>query len=244
MHPSIEMNLYISWSKTLGYFVADELVRAISRVFDTGVTAYFSALSIERGVDWFAENQRKLLSADRAFILVSRKSLASPWLLYEAGVLLGRLRRSKCEVVLLDLKAGELEGSPFAHFQCTDCRTADFLGLFSRIEKALGSSATRTFESPEMVAADTRTQILLLSMAEQSLVRYESALREALNSNADPYLYDACAALVAAKVNEENIHGWMQNESVKLPAYANHLVTLMAKSPVSSLEDRDLDAEG
>lgn len=226
------MKLYISWSRTLGYFAAKEMVYAISRVFNETVAPYFSALSLERGKDWFFTNQQALHGADHAIILVSRRGMTSPWLLYEAGTLLNQAQ-TKCDVLLLDLIIQDLSGNPLSHFHCIDCHSSQFEDLFSRIADSRKSEANLIYEPVGSVVSSTRSRLLLLSRAEQLIVDYLEPTTAAQRKALDPNIYNACSALLEAGISEEEISAWLQIDGIPLAEYSNHLFNLRSPPDAS-----------
>jgi hypothetical protein len=220
------MKVYISWSKTLSYFVANQLVTTFAGLFPGAVDVYFSAVSNDKGKDWFLTNQDQLLSASRALILASRSNLSSPWLLYEAGALLNHAR-TQCEILLIDVATGELSKHPFGHFQCTECTSADFEKTFTEISEAI--SLVEHASSFHDAVQDARTNITLLARAEQQLECYRRAARRKSRAEADGYMYNACLAMTEASMKPANIQQWFDMEGISPVFYAKHLVSLQCE---------------
>jgi hypothetical protein len=146
-------------------------------------------------------------------------------LFYESGILLNQAN-TKSQILLLDIKLTELIGTPLAEFQCTECAREEFAVIFERA----GQSLSTSYQSSSQVAAgaidDTRTRVLLLCRAAQSLFEYRKSLVSDSRMNSDSYIYNTCSAFIEAKMSEANIHQWFEAEGIPLIVYAKHLVDL------------------
>lgn len=94
---------------------------------------------IEYGVEWFPEIMKKLSEASDIVCLLTKTSVARPWILYEAGVAKGKLSSTVLGVAL-GIPLQKANNGPFAQFQnCADDEaslTKLVLQLVSRIPNA------------------------------------------------------------------------------------------------------------
>jgi hypothetical protein len=75
---------------------------------------------IEYGVEWFPEIMKKLDDASDIVCLLTQTSVDRPWILYEAGVAMGKLN-TKVLGVALGIPLSKASSGPFAQFQnCPD----------------------------------------------------------------------------------------------------------------------------
>lgn len=112
---------------------------------------FISSDDILVGQRWSGVLERELAASDFGILCVSKQSLASPWLLFEAGVLSGRYGSSKRVVpYLIDLPVGDLP-APLGLFNAT---AADEAGTF-RLIHSLNTTPEGTFLVPEPILKDT-----------------------------------------------------------------------------------------
>ena|SRR6185436_7422424 len=219
------MQIYISWSKTLSKLVAEEMESLLVGFFEDRVKP-FSSLTIDSGADWFYKNQNHLHSADLGLILVSRRGLDSPWLLYEGGALLNRLPEDYCQIILLDVKATDLKDFPFYHLQCTDflSRRVDIFQWIA--SKLTGAGSNFLFPSQrDDVLNAACTRISRLCRAEHAFISIlETGEREASRKKA--LIKNACAALVESGLTDERVIEWLKKEEIPEAAYAPCLAEL------------------
>ena len=75
---------------------------------------------IEYGTEWYNELMKNLQSASDVVCLLTQRSLERPWILYEAGVAMGKLSRPVLGVAL-GIPLTRASTGPFAQFQnCSD----------------------------------------------------------------------------------------------------------------------------
>lgn len=75
---------------------------------------------IEYGTEWYKELMKNLQSASEVVCLLTQRSLERPWILYEAGVAIGRLETPVLGIAI-GIPLSRASTGPFAQFQnCAD----------------------------------------------------------------------------------------------------------------------------
>jgi hypothetical protein len=78
------------------------------------------AQGIEYGTEWYKELMKNLQSASEVVCLLTQRSLERPWILYEAGVAIGKLETPVLGIAL-GVPLSRASTGPFAQFQnCAD----------------------------------------------------------------------------------------------------------------------------
>jgi hypothetical protein len=114
--------------------VAAEMKRFLNFTLPN-VLVWFSAQDISAGARWSLQITSELTAADFGVILITRESLTSEWLTFEAGTLAKSVDESKLCPYLIDIDMTELRG-PLAQFQAklSDARgTRDLLESVNRL---------------------------------------------------------------------------------------------------------------
>jgi hypothetical protein len=134
------MNVFLSWSgdksKALAKALHDYLPVIIQQV-----KPWFSPEDIEKGSRWLSDLTQQLQNDGVAIICISRESLQSQWMLFEAGALSKAMDSSWVCPVLLDVTPTDLTG-PLAQFQSTRISKDDIRRLLGTLNKRLQSTLT------------------------------------------------------------------------------------------------------
>jgi hypothetical protein len=135
------MHLFLSWSGGRSHRLALNLKDWLECHFsNAGITAFVSS-DIEKGSAWFPVVAGQLQGADAGVVCLTRQSLGSEWLLFEAGALVtavaSRHGEGRIFTYLLDLSAGDLRG-PLAAYQSTVATREDTLRFVNGLLTLLG----------------------------------------------------------------------------------------------------------
>lgn len=113
------MHLFLSWSGEIARSAAKGFYEWARRVFpEQNVRIYFSEKSNEPGSLWRQVLKSALKDASVGVFFLTQESIASPWVLFEAGAI-STLPQSRIFMILLDLSSQELArmSSPFGEYQ-------------------------------------------------------------------------------------------------------------------------------
>jgi TIR domain len=111
------MRVFISWSGEL----SKQLAGAIRDWLPTTlqyVKPYFTPADIEKGAKWDQEISKELEDASICIIVLTRESLNSKWIMFEAGAISKSPGKSRLCTVLFGLEPTDVEG-PLNRFQAT-----------------------------------------------------------------------------------------------------------------------------
>lgn len=91
---------------------------------------------IEYGDDWYKRLMLHLDSASDVVCLFTERSLARPWILYEAGVAKGKLNKPVLGIAL-GVPLGKVGVGPFYQFQNCDDDEDSLIGLVTQLSKRI-----------------------------------------------------------------------------------------------------------
>jgi hypothetical protein len=126
--------VFISWSGELSHRVAQDLRAWIQHVLPE-VEAWLSE-DIAKGTRWLNSLSNELAKAKFGVLVLTRKNIKAPWIIFEAGALFKGLSYSSVCPLLVDIKPKELHdlAHPLAHFQCAELQSKqDMLNLIKSI---------------------------------------------------------------------------------------------------------------
>lgn len=113
------MKIFLCWSQERGRRLAgalkEWLAGAIPGVGDDDV---FFSPEIAKGREWFGEVRARLAEVDAAVICLTPESVRSPWMHFEAGVVLGQVGAEMVFPYLLNVRPEDLQ-PPLGAFQAT-----------------------------------------------------------------------------------------------------------------------------
>ena len=130
------MRVFISWSGPKGKAIAEHLSDWLPHVLQS-VEPYFTPSDVEKGARWLSDISNELSEAKIGILCVTRESVNSPWLLFEAGALSKELDDTYVCPVVFELKPTDLAG-PMAQFQATEFEKDDFRRLIAVFNDRLG----------------------------------------------------------------------------------------------------------
>ncbi|MEQ1845416.1 MAG: toll/interleukin-1 receptor domain-containing protein [Nitrospira sp.] len=131
------MKVFISWSGDAGKAAARAIGQSVSDVF-TGVEPWISAVNIQAGEQWFAELMKALEDSRFAIACVTKRSLNSPWIMFESGALSAKLGSPKLVPLMLDCVVKDLV-DPLARFNGVLFDKDSVRRLFASINASVGA---------------------------------------------------------------------------------------------------------
>lgn len=135
------MKVFISWSGDTGKAAARAIGQSISDVF-TCVEPWISAVDIQAGQQWFTELMTALEDSQFAIVCVTKRSLSSPWIMFESGALSAKFGSPKLVPLMLDCVAKDLV-DPLARFNGVLFDEDSMHGLFASINESVGAPLAR-----------------------------------------------------------------------------------------------------
>ena len=140
------MRIFISWSGDLGQRVARQLREWLPNVIQAA-DPYLSATDIKKGSEWFADISKGLRESDFGVVCLTRESLDSNWIHFEAGAIANKFDMDRTACFLVDVEASDVK-PPLGQFQHTLANREDVLGLVETLnaivaEKPLSAEQLR-----------------------------------------------------------------------------------------------------
>lgn len=133
--------VFVSWSGPSSEGAAKALKKAIEAVFN-GVEAWVSSEDIKLGEEWFGKLTGALAESRFAIVCLTRRNLASGWVMFETGAVAGTFRdKAKVVPVLLEGDTNDLV-DPLKRFNGTAFNEAGMRRLFESINLHVGSPLT------------------------------------------------------------------------------------------------------
>lgn len=135
--PQDKMTIFLSWSGKSSQAAAQAIGHAIDSVFNDA-QPWISSKDIQLGQEWFTELRSALESTRLAIVCLTQRNAASPWVMFEAGAVAGKLPGLKLVAVLLEGDVTDLV-DPMARFNSTRFDREGMQRLFESINLSLGS---------------------------------------------------------------------------------------------------------
>jgi hypothetical protein len=133
------MKVFISWSGELSRQLGSAIREWLPNVLQA-VRPYFTPSDIEKGSKWESEISKELEASNFCIIAMTRESLKSHWIPYEAGAISKNIDRSKICPVAFDIQPSDIEG-PLARFQATKFNKTEMAALLASINASAGDAA-------------------------------------------------------------------------------------------------------
>lgn len=130
------MKIFISWSGELSHKVALKLREWLPSVIQ-GLNPYVSSEDIEKGAPWFGEILGNLETSAFGIACLTKENVNKPWVLFEAGAIMGKLGKSFFSPLVIDLTKGEVK-PPLGQLQATNFEKDDVFKLLETINKLGG----------------------------------------------------------------------------------------------------------
>lgn len=130
------MKVFISWSGQRSKAIAEHLRDWLPNVLQS-IDPYFTPSDVEKGARWLSDISDELSNSKIGILCITRESVNSPWLLFEAGALSKELEDAYVCPIVFDIKPTDLAG-PMAQFQATEFAEDDFRRLVGVLNSRLG----------------------------------------------------------------------------------------------------------
>jgi hypothetical protein len=150
-----EANVFISWSGSRSKAMAEALRDWLPHVIQSAVP-FFSDKDIASGAFWDDTIRASLKSVDFAVVCCTPENVIAPWLNYEAGALVERMKGGTAPW-LLDSKPEELQPSPLSRLQA---KAADRDGTLAVLQTLNGSLPSPL--APQILASAFQTHWVAL----------------------------------------------------------------------------------
>ena len=131
-----KMKVFISWSGISSKEIALALRGWIPDVIQS-VTPWMSEADLDAGTRWSREVERELSETKFGIIVVTRDSVNSPWILFEAGALAKTIPGTFVCPYLIDLSPTDIPPGPLNQFQAKMADQNGTWDLICTINKAL-----------------------------------------------------------------------------------------------------------
>lgn len=126
------MNIFLSWSGDTSQQIARELKEWLPLILQN-THVFLSPVDIEKGAKWGSEITAQLETTDFGIVCLTRRSLASQWIAFEAGAL-SKAATGRVATLLFGLTPSEIN-QPLAQFQTTEFNESDVQLLLNTINK-------------------------------------------------------------------------------------------------------------
>jgi TIR domain len=135
------MKVFISWSGELSRQLAGAIRDWLPTTLQY-VKPYFSPADIEKGAKWENEISKELGVTNFCIIALTRESLNSKWIMFEAGAISRSVVKPLVSAILFDIQPADVE-YPLATFQHTKFVKEDIRRLL-KTTKAAAAKANST----------------------------------------------------------------------------------------------------
>lgn len=133
------MKVFISWSGTHSEKIAAEIRDWLPSVLQS-VEPYFTPDDVEKGARWLRDIAEELAASEVGLLCLTRDSLESHWLMFEAGALSKSIDKARVCPLLFGVTNADLAG-PLEQFQTTHFKKGDFKKLMQLVNTQLGEHA-------------------------------------------------------------------------------------------------------
>ena len=133
------MKIFISWSGELSRQLGSIIREWLPNVLQA-VKPYFTPSDIEKGSKWESEISQQLEASNFCLIVMTRESLKSNWIPFEAGAISKHIDRSKICPIVFDIQPSDIEG-PLSRFQATKFSETEMAALLVSVNTSAGEAA-------------------------------------------------------------------------------------------------------
>jgi tetratricopeptide (TPR) repeat protein len=130
------IKVFLSWSGKKSHYVAKLLKSLLEDLFGDFIRVWISD-DMGAGRRWVTEIVQGLDKTQLGIICVTKSNQTTPWILYEAGAIAGRLTEGNICPFLIDLAPSDLSG-PLSQFQAVQNNEAGLRKLVSSISMSVG----------------------------------------------------------------------------------------------------------
>jgi TIR domain len=132
------MKVFISWSGEPSRQLAEAIREWLPNVLQY-VKPYFTPADMEKGAKWDNEISKELGQSNFCIVALTRESLNSNWIMFEAGAISRSVEKPRICAVLFGIEPIDLEG-PLAAFQATQFSKEDIYKLVKTINSNAGEA--------------------------------------------------------------------------------------------------------
>jgi hypothetical protein len=125
------MKIFVSWSGDLSRQLAESLREWLPKALQY-VKPYFTPSDTEKGSRWETEIIENLKTSKVCVIALTRESLDSNWVTFEAGAISSNHDKARICAILFDVRPVEVTG-PLVHFQATEYSMDEIRKLLTTI---------------------------------------------------------------------------------------------------------------
>src|SRR5262245_40915769 len=119
------MKVFISWSGDLSKQIGEAFREWLPSVLQH-VKPYFTPADIDKGAKWSTEIFQELGQSRIGIMVLTRQSLGSEWLMFEAGAIASQIPdKARVCPLIFQLEPIDLKG-PLANFQATTFSKTEF----------------------------------------------------------------------------------------------------------------------
>jgi TIR domain len=133
------MRIFISWSGDLSRQLAQAIRNWLPGTLQH-VKPYFTPADIEKGTKWDTETSKELERSKVCIIALTRESLNSQWIMFEAGAISRSVENSRVCAILFDLEITDVQG-PLVRFQATKFSRNEIFQLLETINSNSGEQS-------------------------------------------------------------------------------------------------------
>jgi hypothetical protein len=133
------MKVFVSWSEERSRQFAEAIRTWLPRVVQSA-KPYFTPADIAKGAKWDNEISKELEQSDICIIALTRESLNSQWIMFEAGAISRQVERARICPIVFNIEKTDVEG-PLARFQATAFSKDEIRQLLTTINNAAKDAA-------------------------------------------------------------------------------------------------------
>ncbi|MGE3709455.1 MAG: TIR domain-containing protein, partial [Hyphomicrobiaceae bacterium] len=133
------MRIFLSWSGEQSGQIAEVIRNWLPNALQFA-KPYFTPTDIEKGARWDSEISKELEASNICIVALTRESLNSKWIVFEAGAISRTVDRSRVCAILFGIKPTDLTG-PLERFQNIEFSKKDIQRLLITINNAAGEDA-------------------------------------------------------------------------------------------------------
>ena len=130
------MKVFLSWSGDMSKELAEALRDWLPAVLQA-VRPYFTPDDVEKGARWIPEIAQELELSEVGIMCLTRESLSSSWVMFEAGALAKMLDKSRVCPLLFGIESSDVKG-PLVQFQATPFSKTEVRKLVRTLNELCG----------------------------------------------------------------------------------------------------------
>lgn len=138
------MKIFLGWAGERSKAIAEK-VRVLLETLIPTSTVFYAPSDIEKGTRWERAVARELQESELGIWCLTRRSLKSHWIPFEAGAISKAAESSRVCPLLFDLSPSELP-SPLSSFQATAFQKEPLWGLVREMHRLCGRAPQTDFD--------------------------------------------------------------------------------------------------